>query len=302
MRALVVGYGSIGARHARILREIGCPVAVVSRHATGDGFFNGLAKGLEVHRPDYVVVANRTAEHATTLEELAHHGFDGWVLVEKPLFDGVGTRPGSGFNGLFVGYNLRFHPVLLALRERLAGARIVSAHIYVGQYLPHWRPGADYRQSYSASRADGGGALRDLSHEIDYLQWFFGRWHRLTASGGHFSGLEITSDDVFSILMNCERCPEVNLSMNYLDTTHQRRLTVNLDGHTMVADLIRGTLQHDSETMAFAVERDDTYVRQHQAVITGQHDELCRLDEGIEVMNTIEAAERAAASHVWIGR
>lgn len=300
MRTLVIGYGSIGARHARILRELGCPVALVSRHAAGEGFYQTLPQALETHRPEYVVVATPTNEHAVTLENLARHGFDGWVLVEKPLFESVREPLRSGFRGLFVGYNLRFHPVLRTLRERMADARAVSAHVYVGQYLPHWRPGTDYRQSYSASRQGGGGVLRDLSHELDYVHWLFGRWRRLTATGGHLSALDISSDDIFSILMNCQRCDVLSLSLNYLDTTHQRNLTVNLDGHTFVADLMTGSLRHDAETTAFSVERDDTYIRQHQAMLSGRHEDLCSLREGLEVLGTIEAVERAAATLTWV--
>lgn len=302
MRTLVVGHGSIGARHVRILKQLGCSVAVVSRHAAGEGFYQTLPQALETHRPEYVVVATPTCEHAVTVENLARHGFDGWVLVEKPLFESVREPPRAGFKGLFVGYNLRFHPVLRALRERMADARAVSAQVYVGQYLPHWRPGTDYRQSYSASRQGGGGVLRDLSHELDYVHWLFGRWHRLAATGGHLSSLEITSDDVMSILMNCQRCDVLSLSLNYLDTTHQRNLTVNLDGHTFVADLMMGSLRHDAETVTFSVERDDTYIGQHRAVLAGRHDELCSLEEGLEVMTTIEAAEHAAATRTWIER
>lgn len=302
MRSLVIGHGSIGARHARILRELGCPVAVVSRHAAGEGFYQEIPRAIESHRPEYVVVATPTTEHAVTLEGLARHGFDGWVLVEKPLFDSLRAPLQVGFKGVFVGYNLRFHPVLRALRERIADARVVSAQVYVGQYLPHWRPGTDYRQSYSASRQAGGGVLRDLSHELDYVHWLFGRWQRLTASGGHLSALEISSDDVFSILMNCDRCAVLSLSLNYLDTVHQRHLTVNLDGHTFVADLIKGTLQHDSDVMTFSVERDDTYISQHQAVLAGRHHELCSLTDGLETLHTIESAERSAATRSWICR
>lgn len=302
MKALVIGHGSIGARHARILKELGCSVAVLSRHAQGDGFFAALPQALESHRPEYVIVANRTIEHAATLEDLALHGFVGWVLVEKPLFDSVRVPTPANFKGIFVGYNLRFHPVLRALRERLANTPVISAHAYVGQYLPHWRPQTDYRASYSASRQQGGGVLRDLSHELDYAQWLFGDWQRLTAIGGHLSSLEITSDDAMSILMSCSRCPALSLSLNYLDTTHQRSLTVNLDGQTLVADLMSGVLRHDAETMTFPVARDDTYIKQHQALLSGRHDDLCSLKDGLKVMHTIEATERAATTFTWIER
>ena len=35
MKALVIGYGSIGMRHARLLQELGMDTAVVSRRSVG---------------------------------------------------------------------------------------------------------------------------------------------------------------------------------------------------------------------------------------------------------------------------
>ena len=74
-------------------------------------------------------------------------------------------------------YNLRFLPSLQAYRERIQFGvigKVLSVRCEIGQYLPSWRPGSDYRQAVSASRALGGGALLELSHEIDYLRWIFG--------------------------------------------------------------------------------------------------------------------------------
>ena len=33
----------------------------------------------------------------------------------------------------------------------------------------------NYKLSYSSSKNKGGGALLDLSHELDYVQWLFGK-------------------------------------------------------------------------------------------------------------------------------
>ena len=43
-----------------------------------------------------------------------------------------------------------------------------------GQYLPAWRPSRDYRETYTAQSAQGGGILLDASHEIDYVRWIGG--------------------------------------------------------------------------------------------------------------------------------
>jgi len=88
VNALVIGYGSIGQRHARILGELGCRVAVVSRRSIPfSPCFSTLKDALTGWCPDYVVVASRTNEHLKSVQDLARYGFQGRVLMEKPLFD-----------------------------------------------------------------------------------------------------------------------------------------------------------------------------------------------------------------------
>lgn len=301
MRALVVGYGSIGARHARLLRGLKCAVSVVSRREIDHApRYPTLAAALAQERPDYVVIANRTSEHAATLRELGAHRFHGPVLVEKPLFDMPGDLPDGIGRNVYVAYNLRFHPVLQLLRDRLAGERPVSAHAYVGQYLPSWRPGTDYRACYSARRAEGGGVLRDLSHELDYLLWLFGDWRAVTALGGHYSALEIDSDDVFSVTLTMQRCPVVTVNMNYLDRAGQRRLVVNTDAHTLRVDLVAGTVEVDGVAQRVECGRDRTYRLQHQAILEGDTRSLSTAEEGMGVLRLVEAIEQANARRAWV--
>ena len=300
--ALVVGLGSIGERHARLLGDLGLDVAVVSRHGARAkaGSFPALEDALAEVSPDYVVVANETAAHRPTLVSLVAAGFAGRVLVEKPLFDRLAAVPEHRFAASFVGYNLRFHPVLQELGRVLADERAISAHLYVGQYLPDWRPGRDYRKTASASRRAGGGVLRDLSHELDYLSWLFGRCERLAALGGRFSTLEIDSDDVQGLLLAFERCPVATAQLNYLDRRGTRNLIVNTAKRTIVADLIRSTLTIGSEEKAFPLARDDTYLALHRGVLSNAHEGLCTLDEGAGVLELIAAAEAAAATGQWV--
>jgi len=301
LKALVVGYGSIGARHARLLRDLNCAVSVVSRREIDYvPRYSTLAAALTQVQPDYVVIANRTSEHAATLRELHASGFCGPVLVEKPLFDMPGKLPDGIGRNVYVAYNLRFHPVLQLLRDRLVGERPVSAHAYVGQYLPSWRPVTDYRVSYSAHRAEGGGVLRDLSHELDYLLWLFGDWRAVTAVGGHYSTLEIDSDDVFSVTMTMTRCPVVTVNMNYLDRIGQRRIVIITDARTLRADLVAGTVEVDGVTQHVECGRDKTYLLQHQAVLGGDTRTLSTVEEGMDVMHLVEAIEQANNRRAWV--
>lgn len=304
MKALVIGYGSIGQRHARLLSELGCQVAVMSRRANEFTCrYAELPAALADWQPAYVVVANRTSEHHQSLKVLAGQDYRGTVLVEKPLFDRLLPLPTHSFAMVAVAYNLRFHPALLRLHGFLAGqAHLVAAHLYVGQHLPQWRPNADYRQSYSAHRQQGGGVLRDLSHELDYALWLLGPWRRLTALGGHLSSLEIDSDDAYSLLMKTERCPLVSIHLNYLDRTPRREILVHTHEHTVRVDLIRGIFDVDGAQETMAVERDATYRAEHQAMLTGDSKGLCSIADAMETLITIETAERAASTHTWVER
>jgi predicted dehydrogenase len=304
LKTLVIGYGSIGQRHARLLAELGCQVAVMSRCSIeGLPSYSDLPKALARWQPDYVVVANRTSEHHQTIEALVKYGLQGRVLIEKPLFDQPSVLSAHTFTHEAVAYNLRCHPLLAGLKSFLDdSANVVTANIYVGSYLPDWRPNTDYRLSYSAKKSEGGGVLRDLSHELDYVLWFFGAWRRLTALGGQFSQLEIDSDDACSLLMETERCPLVSIHMNYLDRVPRREISVNTDRHTVRADLIKNTLEINGVQESFNVDRDDTYRAQHQAMLDGNVEGLCTLGEAMETLFTIEAAEQATLSHRWIER
>ena len=300
--ALVIGMGAIGQRHARLLGDLDLDVAVVSRHDESTARrYPSLDAALRRERPAYVVVANETVAHLPTLTALAGHGYAGTVLVEKPLFDRPAPLPRHRFAGLYVGYNLRFHPVLREVARLLADEPAISAQIYVGQHLPDWRPGRDYRETSSASRAAGGGVLRDLSHELDYMSWLFGPCRRVAALGGRFSPLAIDSDDVQALLLAFERCPVATAQLNYLDRPGGRTIVINTASRTIRADLLRGTVQVNAEPeQHFPSERDETYRAQHRAALGNNRDGLCTAAEGAAVLDLVAAIETAGATGQWI--
>jgi predicted dehydrogenase len=301
MRVLVVGYGSIGSRHARLLEEQGHDVHCVTRN--NDCPFPthaGIEQGLAAVTPDCAVVCNETAAHRTALATLLDSGFSGPILMEKPLFQAVPDPVPQVADTVFTAYNLRFHPLLGRVRERIKGVPLHSARLHVGQYLPDWRPGTDYAAGYSASRAKGGGVLRDLSHELDLALWLLGPWQRVTALGGHFSDLSIDSDDVYAVLMETENCPAVSVNLNYLSKPARRGIEINGQGLSLKADLIAGTLEINGEEERFPIGRDTTYATQLADFCSGERGTLCTYAEGLDVLRLIEAAERANETRTWV--
>jgi Predicted dehydrogenases and related proteins len=303
MNCVVIGYGSIGQRHARILTQLGCRVAVVSRREISfSPAYRSLTDALTREKPDYVVIASETGRHYADFTELAALGFDGTVLVEKPLFHAPLKIPENRFQNAYVAYNLRFHPILRRLAELVKEEPPLCAQVYVGQYLPDWRPGRDYRENCSARRSGGGGVLYDLSHEPDYLLRLFGGWKRVAALGGRLGALNIESDDAYSLLFTAERCPAVQVHLNYLDRIGRREITLITENRSVKADLVLQTLQVNQEITPYTLNRDDTYILQHKAVLNGEHEILCTLHEGLSVLEFIRAAEQAAEQEIWVMR
>ncbi len=302
MKALVVGYGSIGQRHARLATDLGCDTAVVSGHANDHPHcYSTLDAALNAWKPAYVVIANQTSDHYASFAQLVNLGFTGRVLVEKPLFGEAHPLPATKFSHAAVAYNFRCHPLVMALASTLAAAKVTAATLHVGQWLPDWRPNRDYRLSYSAKRGGGGGVLRDLSHELDLALHLFGPWRSLTATGGKFSDLEIETEDTFSVSLVAERCPSVDVTMNYLDKPARRQIAAITDLGRFVLDFLAGTLTKDGVVVRQeAVERDHTYRAQHQAMLDGTCAKLCTLREGLDVLELIAAAERANATHAKV--
>ena len=298
----VVGAGSIGSRHQRILKQLGHKVSVVSANSP-DADFRSMSDALGRESFDYVVIASQTSQHVTDLSTLINNRFSGRVLIEKPLFEKLHTLQENNFSFAAVGYNLRFHPVIVWLKDTLPKlGKLTSANFYVGQFLPTWRPDSDYRKSSSARDISGGGVLRDLSHELDLVQYLFGDWQQLTAVGGKFSDLEIATDDTFSILMTSTKCNAISVQLNYVDRIKQRYITINGNNGTVSIDLISNTAKFSDLDVKFSVNADDTYVAQHLAVISNDSQNTCSLSEALKVVETIQAIEKSAEKLKWINQ
>jgi len=300
MKALVIGYGSIGQRHARLLKEMGIDVSVVSRrNFNSPSFYNNLESALQKNTFNYIVISNETVSHAETLRELISHHYAGHILIEKPLFMKL-EQIYFDHSKTFVAYNLRFHPLIQSLRTYLNNEEVISVNAYVGQYLPSWRPNTDYTKSYSASKARGGGVLRDLSHELDYLMDLFGEWHSLVAVINKISDLDIESEDYVQISYSTNQNTRVTVELNYLDHITQRYVVVQTNSKTVKIDFVNNSINCNGELQQLApIDRDYTYKKQHEAVLNGST-LCCSFAQGVSVVKMIEAAEKSSLLKEWV--
>src|SRR5690606_28687963 len=148
------------------------------------------------------------------------------------------------------------------LRQALAGRRLISLRLWVGQHLADWRPGRGLDEVYSADAARGGGALRDLSHELDLLLWLGGPWRRIAALGGTSGALAIAADDHWQLLLELASGATASVSLDMLSRPARRGLVVETAEGTLALDLLAGRLRIDGAERQAPADPDAPYREQ----------------------------------------
>ena len=177
-KILIIGFGSIGKRHAAILNKFRNveKIFILTKQKISNYKSIKTLKEVKFINPDYILICSKTSDHYEHLKYIERHFKNKIVLVEKPLFNKSKNLTIKN-NKVFVGYNLRYHPIIRFLKNKIKKKKIFSVYIFCGSYLPNWRKNQNYQFCYSSKKKMGGGVLLDLSHEIDYLQWIFKNGH-----------------------------------------------------------------------------------------------------------------------------
>lgn len=308
LKALIIGFGSIGRRHHEILCGlIGSQnVEVVSRRETGlSSAYRSMDDISDLNFYDYFIVASKTSEHFRDIEYINSRTEGKIILSEKPLFE-THRSLGTVRNKIYVGYNLRFHPAVADCLELLASCgKIFSARFYVGQYLPGWRTGTDYRDSYSAKKEEGGGITLDCSHDIDLVQFFFGRITDFAAFNDKISDLEITSDDYLMMIGRTDKGVLFSLSMDYISKKPSRVIDIHAEHKTVCIDLVNGTISSTgkdgkTENRDFTdLQRNTTYKSMHEAVISGRKNNCASYEDGVELASLFDKIRKNNLKQDW---
>lgn len=295
LKALIIGYGSIGQRHARLLTELGLNTACVTeQQKTAHHPFRDISMALGTWRPDYVVIASPTTRHASDLNSVLEAKFQGPILIEKPIFSDIAAFAKPLTDSMFVGYNLRFLDAVAQLKGMLTNQQVLTVGIWNAQYLPDWRPGRDYRTTSSAQRSMGGGVLRDLSHELDLVLYLFGRIESVQARITHSRTLEIDTEDCVLATFSTSMCETASLYLSYLDRVPRHEIRVTTSQATIHCDLLSGQISVNNIQSLHATERDETFKRMHQAILRDDRTKVCSVEDGMTTLKTINAMEQSA--------
>lgn len=182
MKVLVVGFGSIGRRHATNLRRLGAEVFV---HDLNPARLNdALVKCFQVpsgdlggDRFDAVVIATPASSHADDMRAWQHLP----IFVEKPLATSV--LESYQTPRTWVGYNWRYHRQILALKAK--NPKPVRLLLSCSTDIETW-PGRNYAHP-----------ILECSHEVDLIRWWRGQRPALVhvARGQHWCCMDFAGGD-----------------------------------------------------------------------------------------------------------
>ena len=208
---------------------------------------------------DMVFITNPTSLHLEAALKFRPHTKS--LFIEKPVFNGFEIDDAiiTKLDEIpsYVACPLHYNPVLQYVKQNIDLSKVISVRAMSSSYLPDWRSGQDYRQTYSAHADLGGGVDIDLIHEWDYLTWIFGMPTICQAIVGKYSALEIDSNDT-ALYVAKNNLMTYELHLDYFGRKTQRTLDIFSQDDTIQCDLIAGTISYlkEGKTIKVNAERN----------------------------------------------
>ena len=208
-RCSIIGFGSMGQKHAKNARELGLSVKYWDPDdELKDSEFECARSELEaLDWCDVAIIASPPRCHISNLASAISVGRP--CLVEKPIsytdagLEKIATIAEEKNILVSVGQNLRYHPAVNFGKDCIADGQlgVISSSVSIGaSYLPNWRPHQNPVDNYAADPCSGG-VLFDWVHEVDLLFYLFGEMTARTALAQRDGPLKLGADEQISVTL-----------------------------------------------------------------------------------------------------
>lgn len=293
MIVLLIGYGSIGQKHCKILsnhKKIK-QIHILTKQKIEKKYYkcNNLSEVKKIN-PDYIIISNNTKKHYSTLFYINKIMSNKVILVEKPLFEKF-YKFQNLKNKIFVGYNLRFHPVILKIKKIIQNKKVYSINSFCLSDLKKWRKNIHYSKSSSAKKSDGGGVILDLSHEFDYISWIFGKLSLISFVSKKISNLKINTEDYLSLISKVKNII-IQINLNYFSLSNERKIYIDGKNFSMIGDLNSNSLKYiyNNKTKTYNFKKFkiiQTYKNMHEDILNKNYNNICSFKEANKILQFI---------------
>lgn len=316
-RVLIVGLGSIGRRHARLLSARTdvelylCDTVSENRSQTLELLLNPPAGTYSVFsetlkaKPDIAFICVPNHLHVPLGLQAIEEGVD--VFVEKPISDSldaarnlVDAAESSG-RFLQVGYMLRLDEGLCKLKKIVESGgvgNLVGGRAMVGTYITLLNAKSPDRINQLNS------LVVDYTHELDFIRWFFGDVTDVMAMSSQLGDMELKPQpNVFQMILKMDNGALVQVHMDYVQFPQRRLFEIYGDRGTLIYDFMSGEIRHfhfqkeyewEDVSVAPIMERwDDLFRKEHEAILLARANGTPPLVSGSDGLQALEIAERA---------
>jgi len=292
MKVVIIGYGSIGRRHAKIINKNfkNIKIYICSKQIVPKFKFFHKLSNIKFIKPDYVIIASETSKHLKQLQYLEKNFKNLKILVEKPLFHKI-TNFRIKKNKVFVGYNLRFHPYILKMQKILKNKKVFDVQLITNSFLPNWRKNISYKNNYASHKSKGGGIILDLSHELDLMNLMFANIKITHSLFGKKSELTKNTEDFLKIIATSKKT-HISLDLKYYSRNEIRVILIDSEKFSIFINLKKNIFRLTNDKKISEIKKkyskDFTYLEMHKAIIyNNKQNILCSYNEGLKVIKTI---------------
>lgn len=317
---IIVGLGSIGQRHLNNIRDL-YPKSLITivRHAGKSGIsvekkanhiVKTIPEAIEIMKPTAGIIASPSPFHIDNAKVFIDNHCP--IFIEKPLshnLDGIAELIALADNNntnCMVAYVLRFLPTMEKIKQIIKSnqyGKVLHSTVSVGQYLPDWRPKQDYRNNVSAQHKMGGGALLELSHEIDYLLYLFGVPNEVVSIIQNTGRLDIDVEDQVDAILQYKSGKVIHLHLDFLQKVAKRYCYIVFEEAQLKWDIIKGSLEINTLTNEMPIIEEipyltnDTYINEFKhfmRAVSNKEDLKVDLKDGLKVLELIEELKKSS--------
>ena len=301
MNILIVGLGSIAKKHIFALKSLNLELKIFALRSNSNAeIFEDVTNIYNIDATDlkfkFIIISSPTYLHFDYIKKLALLGTP--LFIEKPAIHSLNNvdvlKKIIEDEKLitYVACNLRFHPCISFLKEKLKRDQleINEVNVYCGSYLPEWRSNKDYKSIYSANADMGGGVHLDLFHEIDYTTWLFGFPKKISSLLRSVSTIEINAPDYANYTLEYEKFT-ANIILNYYRRKVKRELELVLNSETLIVDLINNSIMSDKGRTLFTDKNfhlNDTYQLQLKYFIDSINNGILPMNSFVESIENLK--------------
>lgn len=211
MKALIIGYGSMGRRRIRLLQKLVDQVEIICVDSNPDrqkqademGFIvSGDLDTAIKEKPDLAFVCTSPGHHAEIILKLVNAGINVFTelnLVSNDYDDIIETAQNKNVT-VFMSSTMLYNLQIQKIDELVKNTNKPVTYIYhIGQYLPDWHPWESYKDFFIGKK-ETNGVREILAIQLPWIINTFGKIELIDSNAQKCTNLEIDFND--SVICN----------------------------------------------------------------------------------------------------